>query len=107
MDQSEVRIHIIHSAVGAINETDVILAAASNAIIVGFGVRPQAARDLAERENVQIKTYSIIYKAIEDIDAARIGMLKPTEEEIQTGIAEVRETVPRSQGRRGCRLYGH
>ncbi len=105
MDQSEVRINIIHSAVGAISETDVILAAASNAIIVGFGVRPQAkARDLAERENVQIKTYSIIYKAIEDIDAARIGMLKPTEEEVQTGIAEVRETfrVPKVGLIAGC-----
>lgn len=105
MDQSEVRINIIHSAVGAISETDVILAAASNAIIVGFGVRPQAkARDLAERENVQIKTYSIIYKAIEDIDAARIGMLKPTEEEIQTGIAEVRELfrVPKVGVVAGC-----
>ena len=76
MDQSEVRINIIHSAVGAISETDVSLAAASNAIIIGFGVRPQGkARDAAEKESVQIKTYSIIYKAIEDIDAARIGML--------------------------------
>ena len=96
MDQSEVRINIIHSAVGAISETDVI---------IGFGVRPQAkARDLAERENVQIKTYSIIYKAIEDIDAARIGMLKPTEEEIQTGIAEVRELfrVPKVGVVAGC-----
>ena len=105
MDQSEVRINIIHSAVGAISETDVILAAASNAIIVGFGVRPQAkARDLAERENVQIKTYSILYKAIEDIDAARIGMLKPTEEEVQTGVAEVRETfrVPKVGLIAGC-----
>ena len=105
MDQSEVRINIIHSAVGAITETDVILAAASNAIIVGFGVRPQAkARDMAEKENVQIKTYSIIYKAIEDIDAARIGMLKPTEEEVQTGIAEVRELfrVPKVGVIAGC-----
>ena len=105
MDQSEVRINIIHSAVGAISETDVTLAAASNAIIIGFGVRPQAkARDAAERENVQIKTYSIIYKAIEDIDAARIGMLKPTEEEVQTGSAEVRETfrVPKAGLIAGC-----
>ena len=105
MDQSEVRINIIHSAVGAISETDVTLAAASNAIIIGFGVRPQAkARDMAEKENVQIKTYSIIYKAIEDIDAARIGMLKPTEEEAQTGSAEVRETfrVPKAGLIAGC-----
>ena len=105
MDQSEVRINIIHSAVGAISETDVTLAAASNAIIVGFGVRPQGkARDLAEKEKVQIKTYSIIYKAIEDIDAARIGMLKPTEEEVTTGSAEVRETfrVPKVGVVAGC-----
>ena len=92
MDQSEVRINIIHSAVGAISETDVILAAASNAIIVGFGVRPQAkARDLAERENVQIKTYSIIYKAIEDIEASLKGMLKPEYEEVVTSHSEIRE----------------
>ena len=105
MDQSEVRINIIHSAVGAISETDVSLAAASNAIIIGFGVRPQAkARDAAEKENIQIKTYSIIYKAIEDIDAARIGMLAPTEEEVQTGAAEVRETfrVPKAGLIAGC-----
>ncbi|WP_102337565.1 translation initiation factor IF-2 [Collinsella provencensis] len=105
MDQSEVRINIIHSAVGAISETDVTLAMASNAIIIGFGVRPQPkARDAAERENVQIKTYSIIYKAIEDIDAARIGMLKPTEEEVQTGSAEVRDTfrVPKAGLIAGC-----
>ncbi len=105
MDQSEVRINIIHSAVGAITETDVTLAAASNAIIIGFGVRPQGkARDLAEKENVQIKTYSIIYKAIEDIDAARVGLLKPTEEEVQTGSAEVRETfrVPKVGTIAGC-----
>ncbi|MBY4797947.1 translation initiation factor IF-2 [Collinsella sp. AGMB00827] len=105
MDQSEVRINIIHSAVGAISETDVTLAAASNAIIVGFGVRPQGkARDLAEKEKVQIKTYSIIYKAIEDIDAARIGMLKPTEEEVTTGSAEVRDTfrVPKAGLIAGC-----
>lgn len=105
IDQSEVRINIIHSAVGAITETDVTLAAASNAIIIGFGVRPQGkARDLAEKENVQIKTYSIIYKAIEDIDAARVGLLKPTEEEVQTGSAEVRETfrVPKVGTIAGC-----
>ena len=105
MDQSEVRINIIHSAVGAISETDVSLAAASNAIIIGFGVRPQGkARDTAEKESVQIKTYSIIYKAIEDIDAARIGMLAPTEEEVQTGCAEVRDTfrVPKAGLIAGC-----
>ena len=94
MDQSEVRINTIHSAVGAITETDVILADASNAIIIGFGVRPEAkAKSAAERDGVEIRTYSVIYKAIEDIDAARIGMLKPTEVEVQTGVAEVRDTL--------------
>ncbi len=93
MDQSEVRINTIHAAVGAINETDVTLADASNAIIIGFGVRPEAkARVAAEQAGVEIRTYSVIYKAIEEIDAARIGMLKPTEQEIQTGVAEVRNT---------------
>ncbi|RRF91228.1 MAG: translation initiation factor IF-2 [Coriobacteriaceae bacterium] len=105
MDQSEVRINTIHSAVGAITETDVTLADASNAIIIGFGVRPDAkARAAAEREGVEIRTYSVIYKAIEDINAARIGMLKPTEEEVQTASIEVRNTfkVPKVGIAAGC-----
>ncbi|OUO35520.1 translation initiation factor IF-2 [Olsenella sp. An290] len=105
MDQSEVRINTIHSAVGAITETDVVLADASNAIIIGFGVRPEAkARAAAERDGVEIRTYSVIYKAIEEIDAARIGMLKPTEVEVQTGTAEVRDTfkVPKVGIAAGC-----
>ena len=107
MDQSEVRIMTIHSAVGAITETDVVLADASNAIIIGFGVRPDAkARSAAERDGVEIRTYSVIYKAIEDIDAARIGMLKPTEQEIQTGVADVRDTfkVPKVGIAAGCMI---
>lgn len=105
MDQSEVRISTIHSAVGAITETDVILADASNAIIIGFGVRPEAkARVAAERDGVQIRTYSVIYKAIEEIDAARIGMLKPEEVERQTATVEVRDTfkVPKVGIAAGC-----
>ena len=105
MDQSEVRINTIHSAVGAINETDVTLADASNAIIIGFGVRPEAkARIAAEQAGVEIRTYSVIYKAIEEIDAARIGMLRPTEQEVQTGTAEVRSTfkVPKVGIAAGC-----
>ncbi|WP_028264181.1 translation initiation factor IF-2 [Atopobium fossor] len=107
MDQSEVRINTIHSAVGAITETDVVLADASNAIIIGFGVRPEAkARTAAERQGVEIRSYSVIYKAIEDIDAARIGMLKPTEQEVQTGTAEVRDTfkVPKVGIAAGCMI---
>ena len=93
MDQSEVRINTIHSAVGAINETDVVLADASNAIIIGFGVRPDAkARGAAERAGVEIRCYDVIYKALEDLDAARIGMLKPTEVEVSTGLAVVLDT---------------
>lgn len=105
IDQSEVRINVIHSAVGAVSETDVILAAASNAVIIAFGVRPTGqARKVAEKEDVQIRTYSVIYKAIEDIDAARIGMLKPKEEEVETGIAECREIfkVPKVGIAAGC-----
>ena len=93
MDQSEVRINTIHSAVGAINATDVVLADASNAIIIGFGVRPDAkARGAAERAGVEIRCYDVIYKALEDLDAARIGMLKPTEVEVSTGLAVVLDT---------------
>ena len=93
MDQSEVRINTIHSAVGAITETDVTLADASNAIIIGFGVRPDSkARNAAEHQGVEIRCYDVIYKALEDLDAARIGMLKPTEVEVSTGMALVLDT---------------
>ena len=93
MDQSEVRINTIHAAVGAINETDVVLADASNAIIIGFGVRPDGkARSAAEHQGVEIRCYDVIYKALEDLDAARIGMLKPTEVEVSTGLATVIDT---------------
>ena len=105
IDQSEVKIEIIHSAVGAISETDVTLAAASNAIIIGFGVRPDAkARTAAEREGVQIKTYRVIYQALDDINAARVGMLAPEFEDRDMGSAEVRETfkVPRVGTIAGC-----
>lgn len=105
MDQSEVRINVIHAAVGGITETDVVLAAASNAIIIGFGVRPQPkARAAAEHESVQIRTYRVIYSAIEDINAARVGMLNPDIVEVDTGTAEVRETfkVPKVGTIAGC-----
>lgn len=105
MDQSEVRINVIHSAVGGITETDVILAAASDAIIIGFGVRPQPkAKTMAEKEKVDIRTYRIIYQAIEDINAARVGLLSPDIVETDTGSAEVRETfkVPKAGTVAGC-----
>ncbi len=88
-----IQVNVIHKAVGQIVESDVLLASASDAIIVGFQVRPSSgARTLAEREGVEIKTYSIIYEAIDEIKAAIEGMLEPTKEERITGEAEVRET---------------
>ena len=105
MDQSEVRINVVHSAVGGITETDVTLAAASDAIIIGFNVRPTGkSRQIAEREKVDIRLYNVIYKAIEDINAARVGMLSPDIVEKDTGIAEVRETfkVPKAGTIAGC-----
>lgn len=89
----EIQVNVIHKAVGQIIESDVLLASASDAIVIGFQVRPSGgARDLAEREGVEIKTYSIIYEAIEEIKAAMEGMLEPDKEEQVTGEVEVRET---------------
>ncbi|MDP9408185.1 MAG: translation initiation factor IF-2, partial [Actinomycetota bacterium] len=88
----EVGLRIIHRGVGAITETDVTLAAASDAVILGFNVRPEGrASTLADREHVDIRYYSVIYAAIEDIEAALKGMLKPEYEEVALGTAEVRE----------------
>ncbi|MDU5613429.1 MAG: EF-Tu/IF-2/RF-3 family GTPase, partial [Slackia sp.] len=105
MDQSEVKISIIHSAVGGVTETDVTLAAASDAIIIGFNVRPTAgARAAAEREKVDVRLYRVIYQAIEDINAARVGMLSPDIVEKDTGSAEVRDVfrVPKVGNIAGC-----
>ena len=105
MDQSEVKIQIIHSAVGGVTETDVTLAAASDAIIIGFNVRPTAgARKAAEHEKVDIRLYRVIYQAIEDINAARIGMLAPEFVDKDTGSAEVRDVfrVPKVGNIAGC-----
>ncbi len=89
----EVKVRVIHTAVGGINESDVMLAAASNAIIIGFNVRPEPkATQAAEREDVDIRLYTVIYEAIEDIKKALEGMLEPTLEEKVIGRAEVRET---------------
>ncbi len=89
----EVRVKVIHSAVGAISESDVMLAATSGAIIVGFNVRPDnAARDSAARANVDMRMYRVIYDCINEIEAAMKGMLAPKFEEVIIGHAEVRET---------------
>lgn len=92
LSQETVQVNVIHKAVGQIIESDILLASASDAIVVGFQVRPSlGARKLAEREGVQIKTYSIIYEAIEEIKLAIEGMLEPTKEEKITGQVAVRE----------------
>jgi translation initiation factor IF-2 len=92
IQHAEVRVNVIHSGVGGITENDVMLASASQAIVVGFNVRPNAeARALAEREGVEIRTYSVIYRLTEDIEQALVGMLKPVEREETIGEAEVRQ----------------
>ncbi len=94
LSNAEVKINVIHTAVGGITENDVMLAAASNAIIVGFNVRPdKKAIDSAERQKVDIRTHRIIYEIIEEIEAAMKGMLAPTYKEVINGHAEVRQTI--------------
>ena len=94
LSNEEVRVNVIHSAVGGITENDVMFAAASNAIIVGFNVRPdKAAIDSAERQGVDVRTYRIIYQCLEEIEAAMKGMLAPKFRENLLGHAEVRQTI--------------
>ncbi len=93
LSNEEVRVQVIHSGVGGINESDVMLAAASGAIIVGFNVRPEpAAADSAARQDVEIRTYRIIYDCLEEIESAMKGMLAPKFQEMVIGHAEVRQT---------------
>ena len=92
LSNSEVRVKVIHGAVGAINESDIVLADVSNAIIIGFNVRPNAIiTEKAKEAGVEIKLYDVIYKATEDIEKAMKGMLEPTFEEVVLGHAEIRE----------------
>ena len=105
LSHEEVSVDVIHRGVGAITESDILLARASGAIIVGFHVRPDNnARAAAEREGVEIKLYKIIYEAVEDVRAALEGMLRPEEKEVVLGEAEVRELfkVPRMGVIAGC-----
>ncbi|MCR4903925.1 MAG: translation initiation factor IF-2 [Butyrivibrio sp.] len=98
LSNDEVVVKVIHCGVGAINESDVTLASASNAIIIGFDVRPDAtAKSIAEREGVEIKLYKVIYQAIEDVDAAMKGMLAPVYEEKVIGHAEIRQIFKASK----------
>ncbi|MFT4222286.1 translation initiation factor IF-2 [Dysgonomonas sp.] len=92
LSTEEIQVNVIHKAVGQISESDIVLAAASDAIIIGFQVRPsQAARRAAEKDGVEIRLYSIIYDAIEEVKSAMEGMLSPEIKEVQTGYVEVRE----------------
>ena len=106
ISNEEVRVRVIHSAVGAINESDVMLAATSNAIIVGFNVRPDsAARDSAARSNVDVRLYRVIYDCINEIQDAMKGMLAPKFREVVIGHAEVRETYKVSKVGTICGCY--
>ena len=105
LDRHEVKLTFVHRAVGGITENDIRLAATTNATIIGFNVRPdRKARELADAEGVEIRTYEIIYKLLEDIEQAMVGMLAPEFEEVVTGEAEVREIfrVPRIGAIAGC-----
>jgi translation initiation factor IF-2 len=105
LERDDVKLSFVHRAVGGITQYDIQLAAASNATIIGFNVRPdRKARELAEREGVEIRTYEIIYQVIEDIENAMLGLLAPEFEEVVTGEAEVREvfSVPRVGRVAGC-----
>jgi translation initiation factor IF-2 len=100
-----VRLNVIHSAVGAVTETDVNLATASNAIIIGFNVRPEVkAQGMAEKEGVDIRLYNVIYDAVEDVKKAMEGLLEPTFKEKYLGRAEIREvfSVPKVGNVAGC-----
>ena len=105
LERDEVKLAFVHRAVGGITENDISLAATTNATLIGFNVRPdRKARELAEAEGVEIRTYEIIYKLLEDIERAMVGMLAPEFEEVVTGEAEVREVfrVPRVGAIAGC-----
>ncbi len=105
LDRPEVELTFVHRAVGGITENDITLAATTNATILGFNVRPdRKARDAADAADVEIRTYEIIYKLLEDIEQAMVGMLDPVFEEVVTGEAEVREIfrVPKIGAVAGC-----
>ena len=106
LSNEEVRVRVIHSGVGAINESDVMLASTSNAFIVGFNVRPDnAARDSAERSKVELRMYRVIYDCINDVEAAMKGMLAPKFREVIIGHAEVRQTFRVSKVGTVCGCY--
>jgi translation initiation factor IF-2 len=94
----EVKVEVVFAGVGGINESDILLASASKAVVIGFNVRPSvAAKALAEQEHVDVRTYRVIYKAIEDVEAALVGMLEPEQVEMEVGTAEVRQVFRASR----------
>ncbi len=105
LSDEKVKVRIIHSGVGAINESDVLLASASNAIVIGFNVRPDRnASDVADREKVDIRLHSVIYNVVDEMKKAMTGLLEPTFKEVRLGSAEVRDTfkVPKFGTIAGC-----
>jgi translation initiation factor IF-2 len=105
LERDDVKLTFVRRGVGGITENDVQLAQASNATIIGFNVRPdRRARDMADNGDVEVRTYEIIYKLLEDIEAAMLGMLAPEFEEVVTGEAEVRQVfrIPRVGAIAGC-----
>jgi len=107
LSTDEIKVNVIHKSVGTVNESDVLLAATGNAIIIGFHVRPQAqARELAKREGVDIRTFDIIYEAVDEVKLAMEGLLSPDKVEKVIGSAEVRELfrVPKIGVIAGCHV---
>ena len=107
LSNDKVKVRVIHSGVGAINETDVLLASASNAIIIGFNVRPERnAAALAEQEKVDIRLHTIIYNLTDEIKRAMTGLLEPVFKEVYRGKARSARDLPHHQGRQRGRLHG-
>ncbi|MDQ3794005.1 MAG: EF-Tu/IF-2/RF-3 family GTPase, partial [Actinomycetota bacterium] len=105
LSTEEVQVNVVRSGVGAITDSDVMLASASDGILLGFNVRPtNTSKQVADREGVEIRTYDVIYKALDEIEAAMRGMLAPETAENETGTAEVRQTfrVPNAGTIAGC-----
>ena len=105
LGNEDVKIRIIHAGVGAVNESDILLASASNAVVIGFNVRPDRnASEVAEREHVDVRLHSVIYKISDEIQKAMSGLLEPTAKELRLGAATVRDTfkVPKFGLVAGC-----
>ena len=107
LSTDQVKVKVIHAGVGAVNTTDVLLASASNALIIGFGVRPERrAAALAEKESVEVRLHTVIYEVSEELRSAMVGLLDPTIKEVGQGQAEVREVfkIPKVGTIAGCHV---